>query len=447
MSNSISVKNLVEQLESKTQASMSRKVSSKKSLSFLQKSIFTRLQELTYGSLKLVDGEIEKQFTGTQMPELVADIEILNPQFYWYIALGGSLGAGEAYINGYWKSNDLTKVIQLFAINQSVMDSVEGGLARVTTPLKKMFHWLNKNTRDGSKKNIVAHYDLGNPFFSEFLDPTMMYSSGIFYKPTDSMETASYNKLDRICQRLRLTEDDHLVEIGTGWGGFAIFAAKNYGCRVTTTTISEEQFAFAENRIKQEGLQDKITLLKKDYRELEGKFDKLVSIEMIEAVGHHFFDTFFNKCSELLKPNGEMLLQAITIADQRFESAKKEIDYIKRYIFPGSCIPSVDSISRSVTKSTDMRVLNSEDIGVHYAITLQKWRERFFENIESIKAQGFSDAFIRMWEFYLCYCEGGFRERVISDVQMHLVKPVARVPMDIEPLSHSVTSSLSSPAR
>ncbi|MEP2792432.1 MAG: class I SAM-dependent methyltransferase, partial [Kangiellaceae bacterium] len=283
MSNSISVKNLVEQLESKTQASMSRKVSSKKSLSFLQKSIFTRLQELTYGSLKLVDGEIEKQFTGTQMPELVADIEILNPQFYWYIALGGSLGAGEAYINGYWKSNDLTKVIQLFAINQSVMDSVEGGLARVTTPLKKMFHWLNKNTRDGSKKNIVAHYDLGNPFFSEFLDPTMMYSSGIFYKPTDSMETASYNKLDRICQRLRLTEDDHLVEIGTGWGGFAIFAAKNYGCRVTTTTISEEQFAFAENRIKQEGLQDKITLLKKDYRELEGKFDKLVSIEMIEA--------------------------------------------------------------------------------------------------------------------------------------------------------------------
>ncbi len=275
----------------------------------------------------------------------------------------------------------------------------------------------------------------------------MMYSSGIFYKPTDSMETASYNKLDRICQRLRLTEDDHLVEIGTGWGGFAIFAAKNYGCRVTTTTISEEQFAFAENRIKQEGLQDKITLLKKDYRELEGKFDKLVSIEMIEAVGHHFFDTFFNKCSELLKPNGEMLLQAITIADQRFESAKKEIDYIKRYIFPGSCIPSVDSISRSVTKSTDMRVLNSEDIGVHYAITLQKWRERFFENIESIKAQGFSDAFIRMWEFYLCYCEGGFRERVISDVQMHLVKPVARVPMDIQPLSHSVISSLSSPTR
>lgn len=442
MSNSVSVKTLVDQLESKDQSNKKRTINSKKSLSLLQKSMFTRLENLEYGSLKLNDGSIEKQFTGAQMSNLNADIEILDPQFYWYIALGGSLGAGEAYINGYWKSTDLTKVIQLFAINQSVMDSVEGGLARITTPLKKMFHWLNKNTRDGSKKNIVAHYDLGNPFFSEFLDPTMMYSSGIFYRPTDTMETASYNKLDRICQRLRLTENDHLVEIGTGWGGFAIFAAKNYGCRVTTTTISEEQYAYAENKIKEEGLQDKITLLKKDYRELEGKFDKLVSIEMIEAVGHHFFDTFFNKCSDLLKPNGEMLLQAITIADQRFESAKKEIDYIKRYIFPGSCIPSVDSISKSVTKSTDMRVLNSEDIGVHYAITLQKWRERFFENIEAIKNQGFSQAFIRMWEFYLCYCEGGFRERVISDIQMHLVKPIARVPMDLAPLAHSVAQPL-----
>ncbi len=447
MSNSISVKTLVDRLETKDQSKKTLAVTSKKSLSFLQKSMFSRLEALEYGSLKLTDGDIEKNFTGSQMSSLKADIEILDPQFYWYVALGGSLGAGEAYINGYWKSNDLTRVIQLFAVNQSVMDSVEGGLARITTPLKKMFHWLNKNTRDGSKKNIVAHYDLGNPFFSEFLDPTMMYSSGIFYKNTDSMETASYNKLDRICQRLRLSENDHLVEIGTGWGGFAVFAAKNYGCRVTTTTISEEQYAFAENRIKQEGLQDKITLLKKDYRELEGKFDKLVSIEMIEAVGHHFFDTFFNKCSDLLKPNGEMLLQAITIADQRFESAKKEIDYIKRYIFPGSCIPSIDSISKSVTKSTDMRILNSEDIGVHYAITLQKWRERFFENIESIKAQGFSDAFIRMWEFYLCYCEGGFRERVISDVQMHMVKPIARVPMDVSPLSHSVVTSLNAPAR
>jgi cyclopropane-fatty-acyl-phospholipid synthase len=437
MSNEVSVKTLVDQLETKTQAKRKRSVKSKKSLSFLQKSMFSRLNGLEFGSLNLIDGPVAKQFTGTQMPDLKADIEILDPQFYWYVALGGSLGAGEAYINGYWKSTDLTKVIQLFAVNQSVMDSVEGGLAKVTTPLKKLFHWLNKNTRDGSKKNIVAHYDLGNSFFSEFLDPSMMYSSGIFYKQTDSMETASYNKLDRICQRLRLTENDHVVEIGTGWGGFAIFAAKNYGCRVTTTTISEEQHAYAKDKIKQAGLQDKITLLKKDYRELRGQFDKLVSIEMIEAVGHHYFDTFFNKCSELLKPNGEMLLQAITIVDQRFDSAKKEIDYIKRYIFPGSCIPSINSISQSVTKSTDMRVLHSEDIGVHYAITLQKWREQFFNNIESIKSQGFSNAFIRMWEFYLCYCEGGFRERVISDVQMHMVKPVARVPMDLAPLTHS----------
>ncbi len=444
MSNSLSVKTLVDQLQNKHHSKKRRSVTNKNSLSFLQKSIFKQLAELQYGSLSLTDGAISKQFQGSQMRDLVADIEVLDPQFYWYVALGGSLGAGEAYINGYWKSSDLTKVIQLFAINQSVMDSVEGGLARVTTPLKKMFHWLNKNTRDGSKKNIVAHYDLGNSFFSEFLDPTMMYSAGIFYKSSDSMETASYNKLDRICQRLRLTADDHLVEIGTGWGSFAIFAARNYGCQVTTTTISEEQYAYAKCQIEKAGLQHKITLLKKDYRELEGKFDKLVSIEMIEAVGHHYFDTFFNKCSELLKPNGEMLLQAITIADQRFESAKKEIDYIKRYIFPGSCIPSVDSISKSVTKATDMRILNSEDIGVHYAITLQKWREQFFENIQSIKAQGFSDAFIRMWEFYLCYCEGGFRERVISDIQMHMVKPIARVPMDLAPLNHSANQPANS---
>ncbi|MFT6733746.1 MAG: cyclopropane-fatty-acyl-phospholipid synthase [Polaribacter sp.] len=450
MNNSLSIKSLAEQLESKHQSkkNISTADSNKQGywLRKIKSSMFSGLNELHYGSLMIKDGEQTQHFHGDEMRDLTADIEVLDDQFYKYLAFGGSVGAGEAYINGYWKTENLTNVIRLFAVNQSVTDSVEGGIARFTTPVKKMFHWLNKNTQKGSKKNIVAHYDLGNQFFSEFLDPTMMYSSGIFHKETDSMEQASYQKLDRICQRLRLTDNDHVIEIGTGWGGFAIYAAKNYGCKVTTTTISEEQYALAESRIKEAGLEDKITLLKEDYRKLEGQFDKLVSIEMIEAVGHQYFNTFFKKCSHLLKPHGEMLLQAITIADQRFESAKNEIDFIKRYIFPGSCIPSVDSISDSVRQASDMRILHSEDIGVHYAITLEKWREQFFKNIENIKKQGFSDAFIRMWQFYLCYCEGGFRERVISDVQIHLVKPVARVPMGLPLLGESIRSTLASKA-
>ncbi|TQV85096.1 class I SAM-dependent methyltransferase [Aliikangiella coralliicola] len=409
-----------------------------KATSLLKRAMLKQLAELRYGNLTLIDGDENYQFHGNEVSELSADIEVVHDEFYWFVALGGSVGAGEAFINGFWKSTDLTKVIQLFAVNQSVMDSMESGLARLTSPIKKMFHWLNKNTRKGSRKNIVAHYDLGNEFFEAFLDSTMMYSSGIFFDERESMKQASLNKLERICQRLRLNENDHLLEIGTGWGSFAIYAAKKFGCKVTTTTISDEQYAYAKKRIEILGLTDKVFLLKEDYRLLEGKetYDKLVSIEMIEAVGHQYFDTFFSKCSELLKPNGEMLLQAITISDQRFSSAKKEIDFIKRYIFPGSCIPSVDAISDSLRKSTDMRVLNLEDLGIHYALTLKKWRENFIDKGAEIKSQGFSDAFMRMWEFYLCYCEGGFRERVISNVQLHLVKPMARVPMTLSPYSN-----------
>lgn len=393
----------------------------------LKKAILSQLQNIQYGQLTFCHGDDKIVFQGKQNLEITAEIKILDEQFFRYLAFGGSVGAGEAYINGYWVTSDLTRVIQFFALNQSVMDTVEGGLANFTQPLKKMFHWLNKNTQEGSKKNIVAHYDLGNEFFESFLDPTMMYSSGIFYHPEETMEQASINKLDRICKRLELSETDHVVEIGTGWGGFACYAAQNYGCKVTTTTISDEQYEYAKQRIVDSGLQDKVTLLKEDYRALKGKFDKLVSIEMIEAVGHHYYPVFFNKCCDLLKPDGQMLLQAITIADQRFDEARKSIDFIKRYIFPGSCIPSVDSISKSITKDTDMRILNLDDFGVDYADTLMKWRQTFFGNIEMIRQQGFSEAFIRMWEFYLCYCEGGFRERAISVVQLQMVKPLARV--------------------
>ncbi|MCW8880508.1 MAG: cyclopropane-fatty-acyl-phospholipid synthase family protein [Kangiellaceae bacterium] len=420
MSDGISVRAYADNLKNKRSTS--------RFCQLLKKLMFNQLQTLQFGELSIREAAKTYRFESNQLACLQADIEVLDEQFYPYIIFGGGVGAGEAYMQGFWRSNDLTKVIQLFALNQSVMDSVESGFARISSPIKKVAHWLNKNTHSGSKKNIVAHYDLGNEFFKLFLDPTMMYSSGIFHSEQDSMQQASINKLDRICNRLRLTSQDRVVEIGTGWGGFAIHAAKSYGCHVTTTTISEEQHKYAQQRIIEEGLQDKITLLKRDYRKLEGKYDKLVSIEMIEAVGHHYFNQFFKKCSSLLKPDGEMLLQAITITDQRFDQAKSQVDFIKRYIFPGSCIPSVDSMSDSIRRATDMRVLNLEDIGAHYARTLKKWHEAFMSRLGEVRQQGFSDAFIRMWEFYLCYCEGGFRERVISDVQLHLVKPIARVP-------------------
>lgn len=429
MSHLTSVKKLTNHLENNSIHNKNTAITN-----WLKTAIINQLSKLQYGQLKLIENGTTQTFIGNKRNDLSAEIEVLNTEFYWYIALGGSVGAAEAYISDYWRTPQLTKVIQLFAVNQSIMDSMESGLASITAPLKKTFHWFNKNTHKGSKNNIVAHYDLGNDFFKLFLDPTMMYSSGIFYQPDETMEQASINKLERICTRLNLKPEDNLIEIGTGWGSFALYAAKNYGCHVTTTTISEEQYAYAKQEICNAGLMDKITLLKQDYRELSGKFDKLVSIEMIEAVGHHYFDTFFSKCSELLKEDGQMLIQSITISDQRFDSAKKDIDFIKRYIFPGSCIPSVNSISHSLTHSSDLRITHMDDIGTHYAKTLNRWKKRFNQKKEQVKKQGFSDAFIRMWQYYLSYCEGGFKEQVISTTQLHLVKPLARLPMSMKRL-------------
>jgi cyclopropane-fatty-acyl-phospholipid synthase len=304
---------------------------------------------------------------------------------------------------------------------------MDSSLSRLQAPIFKSIHWLNRNTREGSRRNISAHYDLGNDMFRLFLDDNMMYSSAIYPDSHSSLEEAAEFKLERICQKLELTENDHVLEIGTGWGGFALYAAKNYGCRITTTTISKEQYELAKKRVESEGLQDKITLLLRDYRDLNGQFDKLVSIEMIEAIGHQYINTYFKKCSELLKPEGMMLIQAITIADQRYKAALKEVDFIKRYIFPGCFIPSNTAMQNAITESTDMRVQDLEDIGFHYARTLHDWQKRFFANIEKVKALGYPDEFIRLWEFYLCYCEGGFAERATSNVQLLLVKPENRV--------------------
>ncbi len=394
---------------------------------FAKAQVLKRLQSLSIGQLTVVDG-VDKYVFGQAVAHApAASITVLDPRFYGEIAFGGSIGAGEAYMLGYWQADTLTNVVRLMVLNQSVMDTLEGGYQWLSKPLLKVFHWLNSNSEAGSQKNIAAHYDLGNALFKLFLDPTMMYSSAIFESDTPSLQAASELKLKVICDKLQLKPGDHVIEIGTGWGGFAIYAAKNYGCHVTTTTISEQQYTLAKERVAAEGLQKQITLLKQDYRHLQGQYDKLVSIEMIEAVGHQYYDTYFNQVSQLLKPDGVALIQAITIADQRYDSAIRSVDFIQRYIFPGSNIPSNTAMLTSMTRASDLRLVDLQDIGLHYATTLRHWRENFFANIEAVRALGYSEVFIRMWDFYLSYCEGGFAECALGDVHLLLAKPGYRM--------------------
>ncbi len=388
--------------------------------------MLSKLSQLTLGQLVLIDGEERYTFGNQVRHPLTATIVVHDPRFYGEIAFGGSIGAGEAYMLGYWQADTLTDVIRLMVLNQSVMDGLEGGYQWLTKPLMKVFHWLNSNSEAGSQKNIAAHYDLGNELFQLFLDPTMMYSAAMFDAHTPTLQAASELKLKVICDKLQLTASDHVIEIGTGWGGFAIYAATHYGCRVTTTTISNQQYMLAQQRVRDAGLEQQITLLKQDYRHLQGQFDKLVSIEMIEAVGHQYYDTYFAKVSALLKPNGVGLIQAITIADQRFDSAIRSVDFIQRYIFPGSNIPSNTAMLNSLTAASDLRLIDLQDIGLDYATTLRLWRENFFSNIEAVRSLGYSEAFIRMWDFYLSYCEGGFAECALGDVHLLLAKPLYR---------------------
>jgi cyclopropane-fatty-acyl-phospholipid synthase len=397
-----------------------------------------RLAGLAHGTLTLHDGDRTEHYGkhSARCP-LAVTLNVLDPRFYSEIAFGGSIGAGEAYMQGYWRVDDLTALMRILLQNREVLDGMETGLARFAAPLQKALHWTARNTRGGSRRNIQAHYDLGNDFFQLFLDPTMMYSSAIFERPQMTLEEASITKLERICRKLDLKPGDRVIEIGAGWGGFAMHAARRYGCHVTTTTISPSQHALAHERIAAAGLSQQIDLLLTDYRDLTGQYDKLVSIEMIEAVGHHYYDTYFRQCSELLKPEGAMLLQAITIADQQYESAKNSVDFIQRYIFPGSCIPSVTAISDSLARVTDLRLTHLEDIGPHYATTLHMWHDNFNAQLDAVRALGYPEAFIRMWQFYLCYCEAGFIERVIGDAQLLLVKPQCRLP----PLTAPITAT------
>ena len=390
--------------------------------------LMQRLALLRDGEIRLQDdGETHRFGARTARCGLSVTLTVRDPQFWSLAAYGGTVGAGESYIRGHWRCDDLTSLVRIMVLNRHVMEDMEGGLAaRGGALLRRLLHWANRNSRRGSARNIAAHYDLGNDLYRLMLDDTMAYSCGIYLTEDATLREASIAKFDAVCRKLALTSSDHLVEIGTGWGGLAIHAAENYGCRVTTTTISREQHDFAKEKIAARGLSDRITLLFEDYRDLRGQFDKLVSIEMIEAVGARYLDTYFAKCSSLLKPTGAMMLQAITLQDQFYDKALKSVDYIQRFIFPGSFIPSVTAIADSVTRVTDMKLFNLEDIGPHYAPTLKAWRERFFANIDKVRALGYPESFNRLWEFYLCYCEGGFAERQLGNVQMLLTKPDCR---------------------
>jgi cyclopropane-fatty-acyl-phospholipid synthase len=387
------------------------------------------MARLENGSLTVHDGLESYHFGhGDDPAQPHAEVHVHDAAVYRQILTGGTIAAGETYIQGAWSSPDILSVTRLFSANLATMASMESGQSLVVRLGLKLAHRFNRNTHDGSRKNISAHYDLGNDFFRLFLDPTMMYSSALFSGETATLEDASIAKLDEICRQLELEADDHLLEIGTGWGGMAIHAARNYGCRVTTTTISKEQFEHATAMVAEAGLQDRVTVLCQDYRRLEGRYDKLVSIEMIEAVGHQFYSNYFSCCSQLLKPGGKMVIQAITMSDQRYRQARDNVDFIKRYIFPGGCLPSIAVISDHLARDTDMQMVHLRDITPDYALTLAHWRERFMERLEDVREMGFDERFIRMWEFYLAYCEGGFRERIISTVQLAFAKPAYRFP-------------------
>lgn len=389
--------------------------------------LFKLLRGITQGCLRIHEqGEFFQFGQSADAADLVADIYVHDGQLYADVVFGGSIGAGEAYMSGCWSTPNLTQVTRLFVRNMAALDAMDTKQSFVGQYLLKLFHRFNRNTKTGSRKNIAAHYDLGNDFFSLFLDQTMMYSSAIYPMPDSTLLDASLYKLQRVCEKLQLSADDHLLEIGTGWGGMAIYAAQHYGCRVTTTTISREQRDYTLAKVAAAGLGDRVNVLFDDYRDLRGQFTKLVSIEMIEAVGHEHYDQYFSTCSRLLAPNGLMLLQAITIADQRYDMARRTVDFIQRYIFPGGSLPSVTVISEWTKRKTDMNILHIEDIGVHYAQTLKHWREAFSEKLGAVRAQGFDERFIRMWEFYLCYCEGGFMERSIGTAQVLLAKPQYR---------------------
>lgn len=394
---------------------------------FLRDRLLERIRGLRHGRLVIHDawGTVELGDISTSRPPLNVTVIVHSAAFYRAVALQGSVGAGDAYGDGHWHCDNLVALVQLLVRNRELLDGVESGFARIGGVAQKLWHALRRNTREGSRRNIAEHYDLGNAFFATFLSSDMMYSSALWSHEDDTLETASTRKLDVICRKLDLRPGQRVIEIGTGWGGFAIHAARHYGCHVTTTTISREQHALATQRVAEAGLSDQVTVLLQDYRDLEGQYDRLVSIEMIEAIGAEYMETYFAKLTGLLAPDGLALIQAITIEDHRYAQALHSVDFIKRHVFPGSFIPSVNAILDAKTHASDLALVHLEDFGLSYARTLHVWRTRFLAAAQEIRAQHFDDRFIRLWEFYLAYCEGGFLERSIGVSHLLFARPEA----------------------
>jgi len=389
---------------------------------FLRARLLRTLETLRGGEVELVDalGTLRLGEAGSG-PGL--RLAVHEPAFYRALAGNGSVGAAEAYGDGAWDCSDLVGLVRLLVRNRDMLDAMERGPARLGGWAMQALHALRRNTREGARRNIAAHYDLGNPFFRLFLSDDLMYSSALYAGSDESLESASKRKLERVCEKLRLQPGDEVVEIGTGWGGFAIHAAREHGCRVTTATISTEQHALATQRVAEAGLQDRIEVMLCDYRDLPGRYDKLASIEMVEAIGPQYLDTYFATIGRLLKPDGLALVQAITIEDHRYEQALRSVDFIKRHVFPGSFIPSIAALLAAKARSSDLALVHLEDFGPSYARTLHAWRQRFLGNREAVRAQGFDERFLRMWEFYLAYCEGGFLERTIGVAHLLMAKP------------------------
>ncbi|QHQ21877.1 methyltransferase domain-containing protein [Pectobacterium brasiliense] len=388
-----------------------------------RKVVFLLLSRIEGGGLHLHEPEGNETLFGDRHAALQSDITIHNHRVYRRILLGGSIAAGESYIDGDWSSSNLTLVLQLLAQNQALVDTLETRFGWLMGPFHRVIHWFRRNRPQQAQKNIAAHYDLGNHFYRSFLDSEMLYSSAWYQQPEMTLEDAQRAKLRRLCEQLALCEADHLLEIGTGWGGLAELAAREYGCHVTTTTLSQQQYDYAVERIQHAGLSHKVTVLLQDYRALTGQYDKLVSVEMIEAVGKAYLPTFFKRCQQLLRPQGRMVLQAITIADQRYRHYSRNVDFIQRYIFPGGFLPSITAMTTTMTRHTDFITRDLFDIGQDYARTLSEWRQRFYQQWHMLSDQGFDETFQRLWVFYLCYCEAGFRARTISTVQLTAERP------------------------
>ena len=379
--------------------------------------LFRILRSLTHGHITLQEKDQHYQF-GDAHSELRANIVVTNPSFYRMVLLNGSIGAGEAYISGSWYSENLTKVVQVICRNMQQLEKIDGGFSSMLASIDRVKRACIPNSLSGSRKNIQAHYDLSNELFQLFLDTTMMYSSAIYKTGRETLEQAQQDKLEALSRKLDIDQSHSVIEIGSGWGAMAIHLAEHYGCRVTTTTISQEQYEYTRKRVKSKGLCNLITVLDKDYRQLTGRFDRLISIEMIEAVGHQYMPDFFKKCSSLLKNDGKMVLQAITIPEQRYDYAKRNVDFIQKYIFPGGFLPSIKSMLDNTGKYTRLQIESLDDIGLDYAQTLHHWQSRFINSKKQVFDLNFDKTFTRLWEFYLSYCEGGFRERSISAVQV-----------------------------